>query len=212
MTLSTETAVERLTQPWADVLSPDETGRDTYTTIDYPPLLTMLEDACRSSVGERSHGSTADASARSLINLEAHMLRNRIDGSVKTWINHLSKGRAEKGLTAAVVQLAGLLNAHHAAGTMPEGEYLRVSAFFARWCDQIWDLYDPPTLREVQQKCPRCQVEWMPGVEDGPSRRAVWVSYRGSLADAKAECRACGMVWGSLPAMRELGFELDQVA
>ena len=59
-------AVEKLTRPWSDVLSPDETGLDRYLPVDYPPLLDMLDEACRTSVSEAGAGagrvSTLEAS------------------------------------------------------------------------------------------------------------------------------------------------------
>lgn len=201
-------AVARLTASWEDVLSPLETGSDGYRTVTYDALLDMLEYVCREFTSARSQSAGGDVSTRSLLNLEALGLQNRIEGSVRSWIEHLSKRRPPKGLKAAVVELAGVLNAHHAAGTIPVNEFERVSAFFPRWAEQIWLLYDPPTMREVQQKCPRCLVEWLPGV-DG-SQRAVWITYRDSLANATAHCRACGATWDSLPAMREIGIRVEE--
>lgn len=206
--LSPVEAVARLTARWEDVLSPAETGSDGYRTVVYDALLDMLADACRTSVSESGAGAGGDVSARSLLNLEALGLQNRIEGSVKSWIENLSKRRPPKELKAAVVQLAGLLQAGHASKSIPVNEFERVSAFFPRWAEQIWLLYDPPTMREVQQPCPRCLVEWLPGV-DG-SQRAVWITYRGSLVNATARCRACGVTWDSLPAMREIGITIDR--
>ena len=38
-------AVEQLTEPWEQVFSPSETGRDGYTVVPQDPLLDMLYDA-----------------------------------------------------------------------------------------------------------------------------------------------------------------------
>lgn len=201
-------AVEKLTRPWSDVLSPWETDGNGYVTVDYQPLLTMLDDACRANTGNRG-GSGADPAERSLLDLQAFTLREHIDGTVRAWISHLSKGRAEKELIPAVGQLAGLLQAHHAARSITDSDYERLTAFFDRWCGRIWEIVDPPNMRKVQKPCPRCSVEWMP--VDDTYKRAVWIEYRDKLADATAACRSCGAAWTSLVAMREIGIDVSDV-
>jgi hypothetical protein len=189
-------AVEKLTRPWSDVLSPDETGLDRYLPVDYPPLLDMLDEACRANTGERSHGSASDPASRSLLDLEAHMLRNNIEGAVKTWIVHLSKGRAERDLKAAVVQLAGILQAHKAAGTITDADYVRVSGFFPRWCEQVWTIFDPPKVLELNGTCPNPDCGQSKFTDrSGDVGSALVVFHKGTEGSAYAKCRACGWEW-----------------
>ncbi len=209
MNITPETAVERLTRPWHDVLSPEETGLERYIPVDYPPLLDMLDEACRTSVSEAGAGAGGEASTRSLINLEAHMLRNRIDGSVKTWISHLAKGRAERDTKAAVVQLAGLLQAHRASGTITDAEHARIGGFFVRWCEQIWKLYDPPVTKELRGTCPNpdCEAEvWAD--RDGAVGSSLVAFYVRNTGDVRAKCRACGWEWSTPAELRLLGSQL----
>lgn len=190
-------AVEKLTRPWSDVLSPDETGLDKYIPVDYPPLLDMLDEACRANMGERSHGSASDPASRSLLDLEAHALRERIDGTVRTWITHLSRQRPERELKAAVVQLAGVLQAHQAARTITDAEHARISGFFPRWCEQVWRLYDPPVVKELKGSCPNPDCEQSTVTDgDGAVGTSLIAFYVRNTGQVRAKCRSCSWEWG----------------
>ncbi len=199
-------AVEKLTRPWSDVLSPDETGLDRYLPVDYPPLLDMLDEACRTSVSEAGAGAGGAASTRSLLNLEAHMLRNNIEGAVKTWIVYLSKGRPDRDLKTAVAQLAGILQAHKAAGTITDADYVRVSGFFPRWCAQVWTLWDPPVQKELRGACPNPDCEQTTvTARDGSVSSALVAGYVRNTGQVKAQCSACGWEWVTVAELRLLG-------
>jgi len=199
-------AVEKLTRPWSDVLSPDETGLDKYIPVDYPPLLDMLDEACRSNMGERSHGSGTDPASRSLLDLEAHALRERIDGTVRTWIGQLSRQRPERDLKAAVTQLAGVLQAHQAAGTITDAEHDRITGFFPRWCEQVWRIFMPPVVKELKGACPNPDCEQASFTDgDGSVGSALIAFYVPNTGQVRAKCRACSWEWQSLAELRLLG-------
>ncbi len=189
-------AIEKLTQPWSDVLSPKETGLPSYTTVDYPPLLDLLEQACRGNIGERG-GSGSDPATRSLLNAEAHSLREHIDGTVRAWISELGRAPAKRDLKAAIRQLEGILRAHHSAGTMPDSEHERILGFFPRWCERIWRIYDPPVEKELKGACPNgeCEQTTFSNAEGETGAALVAFYHRGS-GTIHAKCRACGWTWG----------------
>lgn len=202
-------AVEKLTRPWSDVLSPDMTGGNGYMHVNYPPLLDMLDEACRANNGERSHGSGNDPASRSLLDLQAFMLREQIDGTVRAWISHLSKSRAEKELKPAVVQLANLLTAHHAARTVTDSDYTRLTGFFPRWCEQVWVLFDPPIVRELLGACPNpdCEQTKVADVE-GVQSSALVAFYARNTGRVQARCRACSWEWNTDTELALLGQQL----
>lgn len=190
-------AVEKLTRPWSDVLSPDETGLSKYIPVDYPPLLDMLDEACRNFTSTRSQHAGGETSTRSLLNLEAHALRERIDGTVRTWIGQLSRQRPERELKAAVVQLAGVLQAHQAAKTMTDIEWSRITAFFPRWCEQVWAIFDPPVVKELKGPCPNPDCEQSTVTDrDGTVGTALVAFYVRNTGQVRAKCRACSWEWG----------------
>lgn len=202
----TTTAIEKLTRPWTDVLSPRESGTDRYISVDYAPLLDMLDEACRSSYGAGASGASSDPSARNLLNLEAHGLREHIDGTVRAWIGELSKSRPERELKDAVTQLAGILKAHHAAHTITDAEHDRISGFFPRWCERIWSLFDPPTVKDLKGACPNCsETEYV--AQDGSKSTALIAYYwRGIRPEAK--CNGCGEHWTGEKQLLELGYHI----
>lgn len=200
-------AIEKLTKPWHDVLSPAETGLPGYTTIDYPPMLDMLNQACRGNIGERGAGAS-DPATRSLLNAEAHTLREQIDGTVRAWIGQLGRRKAEADLKSAILQLAGILHAHHAAHTITDVDHARILAFFPRWCERIWRLYDPPVEKSLDGACPNgdCGQTHTLDAEGGTIRALVAYYHRGS-GTVQAKCRACGWEWGP-DQVRLLGLHL----
>lgn len=204
-------AVEKLTRPWSDVLSPRETDGNGYVTVDYQPLLTMLDHACRANTGNRG-GSGADPAERSLLDLQAFTLREHIDGTVRAWVSHLSKGRAEKDLKAAVVQLAKLLQAHHAAHTITASEFDRITAFFPRWCAQIWALLDPPVVKQLDGACPNPDCEQTTFTDvDGSQSSALVAFYARNTGRVQARCKSCGWEWNTDTELALLGQQLGAV-
>jgi hypothetical protein len=166
----------------------------------------MLDEACRANTGERSHGSASDPASRSLLDLEAHALREHIDGTVRAWVGQLSKGRAERDLKAAVVQLAGILQAHKAAGTITDADYGRVSGLFPRWCAQVWTLWDPPVRKELRGACPNPDCEQATvTARDGSVSSALVAGYVRNTGQVKAKCSACGWEWVTVAELRLLG-------
>lgn len=200
-------AVEKLTRPWSDVLSPEMTGNG-YTPVNYPPLIDMLDEACRSNTGNRG-GNGADPAERSLLDMQAFMLRNNIEGTVKTWVTHLSNGRAEKELKPAIIQLANLLQAHHAAHTITASEHDRITAFFPRWCAQIWQLLDPPVVKQLAGACPNPDCEQTTFTDlDGSQSSALVAFYARNTGRVQARCKACSWEWNTDTELALLGQQL----
>lgn len=206
-----QNAVEKLTRPWSDVLSPAETGLHKYIPVDYPPMLDMLDEACRNFTSTRSQHAGGLASTQSLLNLEAHAVRERIDGTVRAWYSRLSKERCPRELKNAVAALAGVLQAHQAARTITDSEFARIADFFPRWCAQIWKLYDPPVVKELQGECPNpdCgRAKFDDGDSVGAALVAFYVRNTGSV---RAKCRGCAWEWSSAAELRLLGEHLGAV-
>lgn len=199
-------AVGRLVRPWSDVLSPKESGTGRYIPIDYPPLLDMLDEACRSNIGGVPAAGRSDPATRNLIDLDAHALRETIDATVRAWISTLSKSRPLPRLKDAVVQVAGILHAHHAAGTMPDSDYDRMCRHFPRWCDRIWSLFDPPIVKDLIGVCPNC-AESVFAAPDGVKSSAL-VAYYWKGIRPEAKCRRCGEQWTGERQLLELGYHL----
>lgn len=208
-----EFAVEKLTRPWTDVLSPKETGTGKYQPVDYPPLLDMLREAIGSSLGKTQAGRSADAE-RSIMNLQAFTLWEHIDGTVRAWLRDLTKNRAESELKAAVTQLAGLLQALHASQQIKESQYRHITGMFVRWRYQIWELFDPPVVKELIGNCPNCDETSFVNAEGGKMTALIAYYWKGIRPEAK--CQRCGEHWTGeaqlLSLGRVLGAEVDEEA
>lgn len=202
----TTIALEKLTRPWSDVLSPKESGTDRYIPVEYPPLLDMLDEACRSSYGAGASGASSDPASRNLINLEAHGLREHIDGTVRAWVRELSKQRPESELKDTLGQLAGILNAHHAAHTITDTEHERISAFFPRWCERIWSLFDPPTVKDLIGACPNCSETKYTALDGSKASALIAYFWKGIRPEAK--CQSCGFHWSGERELLELGYHI----
>ena len=204
--MSAEYAIEKLVTGWTDVLSPAETNTGKYMPVEYPPLLDMLDEACRANIGGSPTPGRTDPSSRSLIDLEAHGLREHIDGTVRTWVSELGRQPAKRPLKDAVRQLAGILNAHHAAGTITDLEHERILAFFPRWCDRIWRLYDPPVVKELSGACSNCNESTYDAL-DG-SRMTALIAYYWKGIRPEAKCQRCGERWVGERELLNLGYHI----
>ena len=197
--------VNALTRQWSDVLTPKESSTGTYMPIDYPPLLDMLEEAKRSSTGKTQSGKSPDAE-RSLLNLQAFALYEHIDGSTRAWLRDLSTIPAKANLKDALIQLAGLLQALHASHQIKEQRYAHIVAQFARWRSQIWQIFEPPTVKELLGKCPNCDETAYYNLEGGKGSALIAFYYRG--LQPQARCQRCGEAWVGERELLDLGFHL----
>ena len=200
-----QNAVNVLTHPWSDVLTPKESGTGTYQPIDYPPLLDMLKQAIGSSTGKTQSGKSPDAE-RSLLNLQAFALYEHIDGTTRAWLRELSTVPAKANLKEALTQLAGLLQALHASNQIKEQRYTHIAAQFGRWRKQIWEMFDPPTVKDLIGKCPNCDEAAYYNLEGGKSTALIAYYWRG--VEPQAKCQRCGEAWAGERQLLELGFHL----
>ena len=200
-----DNAIAPLTRPWTDVLTPSETGTGKYQPVDYPPLLDMLADAKLSSLGRTTTGRSPDAE-RNILNLAAFQLWEHIDGTTRAWVRELSKARIEHDLKDAVVQLAGILNAAHASNQIKPDRYRHMVTMFTRWRKQIWELFDPPVVKELTGSCPNCGETAYLNLEGGKSKALIAYYWKGIRPEAKCQC--CGERWSGERALLELGYSL----
>lgn len=197
-----QNAIDVLAKPWNDVLSPHETGTGKYQAIDYPPLLDMLNEACRSSVGTVGNGKSADAE-RNVLNLAAFSLREHIDGTVRAWFRELSKVRAPDDLKTALLSLGGIIQAMHASKQMKDSRYGHMASMFPRWRAQIWELLDPPVVKELIGFCPNCETQVFVNPTGEQSAALVAFYWKGIRPEAK--CQVCGEHWVGESQLISLG-------
>lgn len=190
-----------LTEKWTDVLSPTATGRDGYTSIDYEPLLDMLRQSISSSTGKTDSGRSA-VDARSVMNVAAFDLWERIDGITRSWIRDLGNVKPAKELKDAVTQLHRIITDLWRTNQIEERKYLRIGGMFEQWREQIWAQYDPPTVKQLTGACPNCH-ETHNINPDGDRNTALyaffWKGYR-----PQAQCRGCSEEWTGVEQLVEL--------
>lgn len=196
---------QQLSQPWEEVLSPQETKRDGYTTVQHEALLDMLHDAKVSSTG-RTQAGRSDAASRNLLNLAAYQLWEGIDGSARAWIRELSKQRAERELKAAVWQLATIAETLWRTGQMDERQYSRIVSMVGKWRSDIELMFDPPVVKEIKAPCPRCaNTHYIDG--EGARSAAIILTLSRQM-EPRGECRRCLKVWEGERELLELGFSI----
>lgn len=195
-------AIDVLTKPWSDVLTPHETGTGRYQPIDYPPMLDMLRGAISSSLGKTGAGRSPDAE-RNILNLAAFSLWEHIDGTTRAWLRELSKSRPPDDLKAAMVSLGGIIQAMHASNQMKESRHGHMVAMFGRWKTQIWELFDPPVVKELIGECPNCSMRVYADLEGKQSTALIAFYWKGIRPEAKCQC--CGEHWVGEAQMISLG-------
>lgn len=213
MSTTAQNAINDLTRPWTDVLTPKESGTGKYQPIDYPPLLDMLKDAIRSSLGKTESGRSPDAE-RSILNLKAFDLYDHIDGTVRAWWQELSKTRCPADLKEALTALSGVMQAAHASGQIKESHYQHMQNMFPRWKARVWELFDPPVVKELIGECPNCEAS---AHEDAEGKRgSALIAYYWKGLQPEAKCQVCGEHWIGeaqlLSLGRVLGASVDEDA
>ena len=198
-------AIDVLTKPWSDVLSPHETGTGRYQPIDYPPLLDMLRSAVSSSLGKTGAGRSPDAE-RNILNLAAFSLWEHIDGTTRAWLRELSKNRAPDDLKEAMISLGGIIQSLHASNQIKESRHAHMVAMFGRWKTQIWELFDPPVVKDIVGACPNCEATAYTALDGGKQSAIIAYYWKGLRPEAKCQC--CGEHWTGERELLDLGYHL----
>jgi hypothetical protein len=193
-------AVDKLTKPWTDVL----TVEGEYRSVDYEPMLDMLRNAIHSSVG-RTESGRSDTAARSVMNLRAFTLWERVDGQTRAWLGQLNTP-APKDLKAAVVALYVHVNNLWASQQITEPEYARYAGMLERWPEDIWVIFDPPVEKEIIGTCPGCGEKDYFGPEG--ERSAAIRAYYWRDVEPAAQCQRCAQEWKGRTQLIQLAYRI----
>lgn len=192
-------ACQALTEPWAEILPPDD-DRGQWGAISHKPRLLMLKDLLGSNSGRTTAGG-ALASERNLINSAAFDLWQRIDGQAKEALNLM--GRVpHRDLLDALRQLGIEGDVLRESNAMTETAHSRLTGRVQKWRADIEHLLDPPTKKEIRGACPGCGESRVYTAE-GESWALVAYYWRGG--DVAADCQACGLHWQGEQTLVELG-------
>lgn len=191
-------------------------------TVTTPPLLELLDDAIRSSMGGSTKGA-ALASESAVLNVRALYEAIQIATEVADWC------RLVKVIPTR--QSAKDLSAWYASTRVrdfTEAQADFYTVMLRKWAGTIWGMMDPWREQDIPDPCPTCgATEWWDPSEDKPGEprrrlppiegmkrgraRPLLIRYkRGQNIDQSgyALCRACEAVFG----VRELRFELERRA
>lgn len=192
-------ACQALTEPWAEILPPDD-DRTGYQVIEHKPRILMLADMIGSDVGGSTGGASLPSN-RNLLNTGAFDLWQRIDQGAREAL-HLAGSVPHRGLPAAIAQLGTVADTLRESNGMTETAHTRLTARVEKWRADIENLLDPPTKKEIRGTCPNCS-EARVYTADGETWALVAYYWRGR--DVAADCQACGHHWQGDRALLELG-------
>ena len=204
--LVAESAVLRLTEPWVDVVITGTGKSKGYARIDHPALLDMLAAAKRSSLESGGASSGGGLAERAPANVAALVTWNHIDTATRRSIRTLSKGRIEPDLKAAMLQLHGMARAAHASGGIAAHDYLRVMRDFPRWASRIWEMFDPPRVKNLNGPCPQCEAVIYVNAEKASTSALIAYYWKG--LEAEARCQVCGVTWRGVKELLNLGYSI----
>lgn len=196
-------ACQALTEPWAEILPPDD-DRGQWGAVSHKPRLSMLADLLGSNMGRTTSGG-ALASERNLINSAAFDLWQRIDTGAREAL-HLMGRVPHRDLLAAVRQLGIEGDALRSSNGMTEISHSRLTGKVEKWRADIENLLDPPTKKEIQAACPGCDES---RVYTAEGETWALVAYYWHGKDPAADCLACGRHWQGERALLELGYSIQ---
>lgn len=197
-------AIERLTSQWTDVIAPTEAG-ESYKHVEHAPLLDLLEESVRSSLGRTTSGP-GGGSDRSPIDLRAFTLLEGIDGVIRAWgreFNLDAKDEIKTLLSSVYIELEALW----ATNQVTESVYVGLTNGFIRWAEEIWDMFDPPIRKEITAPCPECKERYY-YTGDEERQAALIAEARPGHGDPHVECQRCGAHWQGKESMMKLAFSI----
>lgn len=202
-----ETAVERLTRKWVDVLTPKESPTGKYYAVDREPLLESLRKRISSSVGTQSeHGGSGQNAIP--IDTEAFDLWQHIDESVDAWnldIGHLAHGE----LTQRLAELAVRIDTAWRTGDISEVRRAHLQHMIIGWAERIIASLEGWRTLFLLAECPECHETWVSDPrEQITTQHCLQVHFRDGGSEAWAECRRCEHTWTGPLELAELGFRI----
>ena len=118
----------------------------------------------------------------------------------------LSHRRASTDLKDVVRELAGIAQAQRAIGGIDDLMYVRITAQFTDWQTQIWQMFDPPVVKELIGACPQCEERWLYAPDGAKSSALITYYVKSEMPEAK--CQRCGHLWVGSRQLLTLGFHL----
>lgn len=197
-----ETAVHRLTRETRTKVIQDGDSESTVAIVVHKPLLTQLNEAITSAVGNGGGGGSATGS---ILNDGAFDLAVfTVRAAIGSWL-HIEKVKPTRNMA---VDLEAWGEAF--------GRTEKDATFYIRqmesWAALIEGLLDPPTRQEVTDTCPICGAGEYADDEGkilGPN--PVIIEFRRDRpGEIRGLCRACGELWEGVLGVRKLRWELEQ--
>lgn len=207
-----EVAVERLTRPWVDVLTPEESPSGKYEARDREPLLWLLHARIGSSVGtQSSHGGSGHADV--LIDAQAFAVEESIrqkTGEASLKLGHMLTGLADpKVLRAGVADLARRADAMHRSSDLADDDWRRIERMIIGWVDEINELFDGWRERDMPGvACPHCQESTRTDPRDHITVSSALIQHYkpgAGLGATFVECLRCGQTWTGTDELVALG-------
>lgn len=198
-------AVDELTRPWTDVVTIRENGDTQYRAVEHEPLLDMLRAMISSNISGLA-GKGDLAAERNVINVKAFTLWETIDGKARAWWRDLSKARSSPELKDLVRELAGLLQAQRAIGGVDDLMLARVTLQFSDWRREIWEMFDPPIVKELSGACPKCEERHVYAPDGAQSSALIAYYVKSEMPEAK--CQRCSEVWVGARQLLTLGYHI----
>ncbi|MGC5078479.1 hypothetical protein [Agrococcus sp. DT81.2] len=199
-------ACQALTEPWAEILPPDD-DRQGYQVIEHKPRILMLADMIGSNSGRSTAGGSL-AAERNLINSAAFDLWQKIDSQAKEALNLMGRNPHRELIdTLRLVGIEG--DALRATNAMTEIAHSRLTGRVEKWRADIELLLDPPTKKEIIGACPGCGES---RVYTPEGEMHALIAYYWPGKDLAADCHACGERWQGVDLLRALGSHLGAEA
>jgi hypothetical protein len=196
-------AIERLTQPWTDVVAPTEAGGE-YKHIQHAPLLDLLLESVRSSLGRTASGPGSN-SDRSPIDLKAFAMLEGIDGIVRAWAREFNLDHKAE-LKALLPDVYGHLEDRWTGNQVAESVYVGLTNGFVRWADDIWNMFDPPIRKEITEACPECKQRYF--FTSDEERQAALIATARAGHELRVECQRCHANWEGKESLLKLAFTI----
>lgn len=201
-------AVDALTLEVREPVTRVINGTTRTERVTHPPLLVQLEEAIHGSMRSGSGASSNLPGTAIPLDGDALYRFTIISSQITDWCRIAGADRHRHPVDG--------LRAWHAA-TLTDRDVDRSFevGILRAWAGVIRVRLNPPRTLELTLPCPECDATRWADDDGDAGPHPLIVTYRPDDQDvfrtARARCRACGIEWVGITALRSLAFDLEGV-
>ena len=198
-------AVDALTLEVREPVTRVINGTTRTERVTHPPLLVQLEEAIHGSMRSGSGASSNLPGTAIPLDGDALYRSILITATIREWCRIAGVERRKSAVQG--------LREWHAFTLASHADYSWHTMQLRQWAGLIRSALNPRRRRDLPDACPECKADTWRDDEGNSGLRPLVVSWQPDandvLATAAVTCRACGLEWRGITAVRAVAWKLE---